>query len=297
MALETIVAKINTNRYTWVRDEPNDDDLSYLTQQALERSVYDPLNLREQMFNDLKAGKAKLVCKVGLSPPAKVLAVVYPETKIPWELFGRIFSGFGPSNTGTPWRVIWFAHPRKREFPTALPTFGQKTNATNQPLANTLNASLHKVQSEAIQPVHINGGYAYACQPETIVIYREEEAARVLVHELLHAACTDDMRNPEELREVLTESWAEIFLIGILAKGSLTKAKALWRIQAQWIVDQETVLKEYGVLTPLNYAWRYTVGRRGILEGMGLRFPAPSADPKFMLGGSLRFTSPSLSLD
>jgi len=288
MALETIVAKINTAKYTWVRDEPNDDDLSYLTKQALESSVYDPLNLREQMFNDLQAGKAKLVCKVGLSPPAKVLAVVYPETKIPWELFGRIFSAFGKGQK--QWRVIWFAHPRKREFPS-------QTNATNQPLANTLNGSLHTVHTERIQPVHINGGYAYACMPETVVIYREEEAARVLVHELLHAACTDDMKHPEELREVLTESWAELFLIAVVAKGSLAKAKALWRIQAQWIVDQETVLKEFGVLSPLNYAWRYTVGRRGILEGMGLRFPAPSADPKFMLGGSLRFTSPSLSLD
>ena len=104
MALETIVAKINTAKYTWVRDEPNDDDLSYLTKQALERSVYDPLNLREQVFNDLQAGKAKLVCKVGLSPPAKILAVVYPETKIPWELFGRIFSAFGKGKK--QWRVI-----------------------------------------------------------------------------------------------------------------------------------------------------------------------------------------------
>jgi hypothetical protein len=152
------------------------------------------------------------------------------------------------------WRVIWFAHPRKREFPEAS---NQK-----EPEANALNASLH---NEAIQPLHVNGGYAYACQPETIVIYREEEAGRVLVHELLHAACTDDMKNPEEIREVLTESWAELFLIAVLAKGSLAKAKKLWRMQAQWIIDQETVLKGYGVLTPLNYAWRYTVGRREIM--------------------------------
>jgi hypothetical protein len=296
MALETIVAKINTAKYTWVRDEPTEDDLSYILKQGLQTpSAFDPLNLREQVFQDLRAGKAKLVCRVGMSPPAKVLAVVYPETKIPWELFGRIFSAFGPSkkpSSGKPssWRVIWFAHPRKREFPKAT----SNTSLPKEPEANSLNASLH---NETIQPVHVNGGYAYACQPETVVIYREEEAARVLVHELLHAACTDDMKNPEEIREVLTESWAELFLIAVLSKGSLTKAKKLWRIQAQWIIDQETVLKGYGVLTPLNYAWRYTVGRREIMEGMGLHFPAPSADPMFVLGGSLRFTSPSLSLD
>ena len=106
-----------------------------------------------------------------------------------------------------------------------------------------------------------------------------------------------DFLYPEEVREVLTESWAELFLIAVLAKGSLTKAKKLWRMQAQWIIDQETVLKGYGVLTPLNYAWRYTVGRREVMEGMGLRFPAPSGDPMFVLGGSLRFTSPSLEMD
>jgi hypothetical protein len=284
MALETIVAKINTAKYTWVRDEPTEDDLSYILKQGLQTpSPFDPLKLREQVFQDLRAGKAKLVCKVGLSPPAKILAVVYPDTKIPWELFGRIFSAFGASTK--QWRVIWFAHPRKREFP------------SKEPEANALNASLHIGQTESIQPLHVNGGYAYACQPETVVIYREEEAARVLVHELLHAACTDDMKNPEEVREVLTESWAELFLIAVLAKGSLTKAKKLWRMQAQWIIDQETVLKGYGVLTPQNYAWRYTVGRREVLERMGLRFPAPSADPMFVLGGSLRFTSPSLEMD
>lgn len=287
MALETIVAKINTAKYTWVRDEPTEDDLSYILKQGLQTpSPFDPLNLREQVFKDLRAGKAKLVCRVGLSPPAKILAVVYPDTKIPWELFGRIFSAVGhPTLPAKQWRVIWFAHPRKREFPEIT---------SKEPQANALNASLH---NEPIQPLHVNGGYAYACQPETIVIYREEEAGRVLVHELLHAACTDDMKNPEEVREVLTESWAELFLIAVLAKGSLTKAKKLWRMQAQWIIDQETVLKGYGVLTPLNYAWRYTVGRREVMEGMGLRFPAPSGDPMFVLGGSLRFTSPSLEMD
>jgi len=294
MALETIVAKINTAKYTWVRDEPNEDDLSYILKQGLQTpSPFDPLELRKQVFQDLQAGRAKLVCKVGLSPPAKVLAIVYPDTKIPWELFGRIFSAFGTpkpaasamskGRSPSAWRVIWFAHPRKREFP-----FDPKAKG---------NSSLHTVQREEIQPVHVNGGYAYACQPETIVIYREEEASRVLVHELLHAACTDDMKNPEEVREVLTESWAELFLIAVIAKGSLTKAKHLWRLQAQWIIDQETVLKECGVLTPQDYAWRYTVGRREVLEEMGLHFPAPSADPMFVLGRSLRFTSPSLEMD
>lgn len=278
--LETLVNKIDRSHYEWVRDEPTQEDLDHIIKESLgSPSPFDPLNLRAEVYNDLKEGKAKLVTKRG--PTAKVLAIVYPDTQIPWATFGKIFQAFGEPargakfGKGKQWRLVWFANKKKRTFP--------KTSITQ---AN-LNASPH------IQALHINGGYAFACQPETIVIYREEEVERVLVHELLHASCTDDMKQPEEIREVLTESWAELFLIAILAP-TLAKAKKLWAIQAQWIIDQETVLKGLGVNTPADYAWRYTVGRREVLESLGLRFPQPSPDPDFMLGGSLRFTNLSL---
>lgn len=268
--LETLVARIDRTHYEWVRDEPTDEDLDHILKET-EPSPFDS-KLRVEVYNDLKAGKAKLLTKRG--PTAKVLAIVYPDTKIPWATFGKIFQAFGePKATSGPaqWRLVWFANKKQRTFP-----------ETTQALAST-----------HIKPVHINGGYAYACQPETIVIYREEEAPRVLIHELLHAACTDDMKQPEEIREVLTESWAELFLIAILA-NTPAKAKKLWAIQSQWIVDQETVLKGMGVANQSDYAWRYIVGRREVLESLGLRFPPPSQDPAFMLGGSLRFTSSSL---
>ena len=270
--LYTIVKKIDRTPYEWVRDEPTEEDLLHITRE-ISPSEFDPLESRAEVYNDLKAGKAKLVTKRG--PTAKVLAIVYPDTKIPWKTFGKIFQAFGkpaagkPSGKGSPyWRLVWYAHPRCREFP---------------------DASLQ------VEPLHVNGGYAYACQPD-IIIYREEEVERVLVHELLHASCTDDMRDSVEVREVLTESWAEIFLIAILSGGSLAKAKSLWRIQSQWIVDQEIILRnEYNVNGPNSYAWRYTVGRREVMEKMGLPFPSPSQDPALMLGGSLRFTSPYLT--
>lgn len=262
--LETLVARIDRTHYEWVRDEPTQEDLDHILKET-EPSPFDS-KLRAEVYNDLKAGKARLVTKRG--PTAKVLAIVYPDTQIPWATFGKIFQAFGPAKA--QWRLVWFANKKKRTFPEAT-----------QAMAS---------DPEHIKPVHINGGYAFACQPETIVIYREEEAPRVLVHELLHAACTDDMKQPEEIREVLTESWAELFLIAILST-TLTKAKKLWAIQAQWIVDQETVLKGMGVTKHTDYAWRYTVGRREVLESLGLRFPPPSQDPAFMLGGSLRFTS------
>ena len=287
--LETLVARIDRTHYEWVRDEPTQEDLSHILKET-EHSPFDS-NLRAEVYNDLKAGKARLVTKRG--PTAKVLAIVYPDTQIPWATFGKIFQAFGEpakaatsgeplsratsgqpakaaTSAKTQWRLVWFANKKKRTFPEAT-----------QAMAS---------DPEHIKPVHINGGYAFACQPETIVIYREEEAPRVLVHELLHAACTDDMKQPEEIREVLTESWAELFLIAILST-TLTKAKKLWAIQAQWIIDQETLLKSMGVTKHTDYAWRYTVGRREVLESLGLRFPPPSKDPVFMLGGSLRFTS------
>jgi hypothetical protein len=317
--LETLVASIDRNHYEWVRDEPTQEDLDHILKESLgSPSPFDPLNLRAEVYNDLKSGKARLVTKRG--PTAKVLAIVYPDTKIPWDTFGKIFQAFGEparaATFGRPARAATFGRPaRAATFgePARAATFGEPARAAtfgqakgqkqwrlvwfankkqrtlpNEPITQSnLNASPH------IHSLHINGGYAFACQPETIVIYREEEAPRVLVHELLHAACTDDMNKPEEIREVLTESWAELFLIAIIATTP-AKAKKLWAIQSQWIVDQETVLKGMGVNTPADYAWRYTVGRREVLEGLGLRFPQPSQDPAFMLGQSLRFTSSSL---
>ena len=268
LVLDTIVDKIQTNgkAFTWVRDEPTEDDLNHLKKEGNEPSDFDTNGLKKQMIDDLAAGKAKLITKSG--PYAKVLAVVYPGTKIPWETFAKIFVAFGPSHT--PWRVVWFAHPKKREI------CFEDANANPG-------------------PAHLNGGYAYACMPGSIVIYREEEVERVLIHELLHASCTDDMNKSQEETEVLTETWAELFLVSILANGSKKKAHQLWKIQSQWIANQEAALIKMGVTCPKSFAWRYTVGRRQVLEGLGIQLPSPSATPSLEERSiSLRFTSPQL---
>lgn len=288
VVLETIMKRmVNTKKpFEWVRDEPTEDDLRHIQKEGKESpSIYDELDLRGQMIDELQAGRA--VLKTWQGPFAKVLAVVYPDTKIPWATFGKIFTAFGPPREGgAPWRILWFAHPKKREFPSAnAEGFQSRSNITNERTSQVTH----------VTPKHINGGYAYACAPETIVIYREEEVERVLIHELLHAACTDNMENPEWLREVLTETWAELFLVAILANGSLRKAKQLWKIQAQWIANQQHVLTtEYGVLTPDSFPWRYTVGRASALQNLGITLPPPSSQPRADLGNSLRFTSPRL---
>jgi len=259
LVLETIVRTLGTGSFRWVDDQPTDDDLDHIFKQTSDQ--FDRLELKDSMLRDLRAGKASLVTKS--SEYAKVLAIVYPDTEIPWDMFAQIFTAFGkPSKPSRgSWRIVWFAHPSLRTRPDGT-----------EP-----------------GPEHVNGGYTYACTNDTIVIYREEEVCRVLVHELLHAACTDHEGLSEVDNEALTETWAELFLVGIQAKGSLQKAESLWKAQAQWIADQEDVLRrENKVNDRQSYAWRYTVARRAVLHGFGITLPHPSASPS--VGTSMRFT-------
>lgn len=255
-----------TDPVLWIRDEPTQEDLDHVLKEGSEVSPFDPYELRTSVLEDLREGKARLITKS--CAVAKVLAIVYPGQVLPWELFGRVFQAFGAAQRARPWRIVWFANPRVRSLPP------KNTPASAE---------------------HLNGGYAFPCRPETVIIYRYEEAARVLVHELLHAACTDSMDDPVEVRETKTEVWAELFLVAIQARGRPRIASRLWTLQAQWIADQEAVLRtDHATNTPSDYAYRYTVGRREFLETLGIRLPEAGADAREALGGSLRFTTPVL---
>jgi hypothetical protein len=276
LVLETLVDQVGahlkkTKPVTWITDEPTADDLDHIKEQT-DESRFDPHRLRIQVYQDLLSGKAQLLCKRGFAGKSKmkVLAAVYPDTEINWTLFGDIFRAF-TAVKGRPveWRVVLFAHPKPREMP---------------------------VGPEEPGPAHVNGGYAFPGDPASIVIYREEEAPRVLVHEMLHAARTDDMRNEESKREVLTETWAELFLVAVKAKGSRRLAADLWDTQARWIQNQESLLRgRHNVLGPHNYAWRYTVGRSEVLAGLGIQLPAVPGSTAKKNTKSLSFTAESLN--
>jgi hypothetical protein len=268
--LDILVEKLGKlPQLQWVRSYPSDTDIDAI-KEAGQESVFDPLRLRATM---LKEG-GQIQCRdlyKGRKHLARVLVVCEKGRKpvVPWLLYSKIFQAFGQCVSGTYWRVILFASSIPRQFP-----------------------------DPGVQPSqeHLNGGYAYPGNPQSVVIYRQEESHRVLVHELLHACGSDDINKPEWLREALTETWAELFLIAILANGSAKKAQMLWDIQSQWIVDQETILtQEHNVRVPEDYAYRYTVGRRDVLNSLGLPLPQPSPDPRSAVMGSLRFTSPVLS--
>lgn len=140
--------------------------------------------------------------------------------------------------------IYWFMSDEKRRFP-----------ATGQ----------------IVGPLNVNGGYCRACAPATIVIYRREDALRVLIHELQHACCLDDHNMPIAQLEAYTEAWAEIIYAMVGAVVHHIRPENAWRIQTAWSAAQNRRLRnEFGVTGPTAYAWRYTVGKEEVWRAMGL---------------------------
>jgi len=244
--------------FVWVNDEPTDKDLQDLHAEAF-KSDFDIHKLKRNMIEEYKNGKAILVCKSG--PYAKIVALVYTNTIIPWDSFSLIFKAV--DRPKEPFRIFWFASRKKRMFP-------QKGIAPDMG--------------------DINGGYTYPCDTQSIVIYREEEVCRVLIHEILHATCTDIEGDIVDL-ESYTEAWAELFWVAILSKGNKKKASRLWKEQAQWISNKEYSLRmNHRVNSKDDYVWRYTIGRRKVLYELGILLPEPNT----ILNESLSLTAPNI---
>jgi len=246
----------------WLVDKASLDDVKTMQAEAKANSNFDPLSLRSSMWKDVETGRSKLLCKT--CENAKVVYIQQGREEPPWDLWARIFQWLGPPQTAPKWRVFWFPASIKRTYP---------------------------LRGEEVGPSSLNGGYSYPCRSDTIVVYRYEEATRVLLHEILHAACCDPHNYPLPFKEANTETWAELFLVALLGKGSERETAALWRIQSQWIANQNAILRtRFGVDGPKDYAWRYTVGREAILESLKIELPAPNN----LRIRSSRLTSPEL---
>jgi len=221
------------------------------------------MGLRRNLWNSVDVGTSTIQCKsCGL---AKVLWIQPHGSAVepPWDLWGRIVQWFGVSEQGLPWRIFWFPATIPRMLP---------------------------LRGNPVGPEHINGGYCYPCNPNVIVVYRLEEATRVLIHELLHAACTDPNASLQ-MKEATTETWAELFLVAVCSKGEEQAAKHLWELQGSWIANQNALLrKHYHVQTPNDYAWRYTVGKEQVFKN--LHIPLPLGKPSS--NRSSRLTHPSI---
>ena len=247
--VDSVKALYEMPNQPWIQESLDPNDLETLKKEALEQSPFDPLKLRETLWLKVVAGEAKIVTKSCKN--AKVIYIKTSREEPPWDLWGRLFQWLGPPPTAQRWRLFWFPAPNKR----ILPALGQE-----------------------VGPTHLNGGYTFPCKSDSIVVYRLEEATRVLAHEILHAACLDPPGADLPLKEATTETWAELFLVALCSSGSMKKAEELWAIQSQWIANQNhTLKKHYGVEGPQQYAWRYTVGRELILRSLKIKLPEPRA--------------------
>ena len=224
-----------------------------------EPSIFDPLLLRATLWKEVEEGRA--IIRARGCALARIIWIQPKGKKVEpdWSTWGRVFQWYGqPTGGASQWRIFWFPSEIKRIAPT----------------------------QGLVGPAHVNGGYTIPCSSTAIVIYRKEEATRVLLHEISHAACLDDQSESLVMREARTETWAEIFLVAIKSGGSFKRATHLWNFQKQWISDQNNMLRtNYDVQGPNDYAWRYTLAREVVLNQLGIYLPAPKQTSK-----SLRFT-------
>jgi hypothetical protein len=271
LVLKTLVTEVRQSQtlppLRWQPDKPSQEELKVFQTEATRDSIFDPMNLRRNLWSTTESGKGIILCKSCLY--ARVLWIQPSDSELepPWGIWGRLFQWLGPaSSQGLKWTVYWFPAHMKR----ILPPKGHE-----------------------VGPVNLNGGYCFPCNPLSIVVYRYEEATRVLLHEILHAACTDPPDASLPWKEATTETWAELFLVALCSRGEYKDAAKLWSLQSQWIANQNSTLQTiYNVHSEKDYAWRYTCGREFVLEN--LRIPLPAPKTHHQAGSSSRLTHPAL---
>jgi len=227
----------------WIDDSATKQDIEILKKEGKGDSMIDKVNFRQQMLDKWSSSGATKEIDLFIKELPGRTRVVFLGTSdqfanIPWALWARIFQGIGHPIG----RILFYGHPSERFFPSP---------------------------GEPVGPENVNGGYTNLCSQERIVIYRYEEATRVLLHELLHTACFDKEKEVEDL-EASTEAWTEIFLCALLSKGKSGAFSSLWLKQCKWIHAQCEMLEKSGSVNgPKDYAWRYINGKRNVLYGLG----------------------------
>ena len=251
---------------TWKKSQITPADLQTIKKES-DGGPFDTLNIRNHMYNAFADGKAQIFAHE--SDVGRIITLTEESLDpTPLEIWGRLMRVFGQADSTKRPQVIWFASRHMREFP-----------ARGQP----------------IEPQHVNGGYCMACNPDTVVIYRREDATRVLIHELLHGFCTDKPLTATyktEHLETETEAWAELILaaareIGIASPDGKPLPYAL-NAQLEWVALQNAELKtHHGVHKSTDYGWRYTVGKETALHTLGF-FPFMTKERQV----SMRLTPP-----
>lgn len=245
---------------SWKSSSLTRQEKNQLEQECRDPSPFDPYQTRRVMMDSFDTSvvitKECIYGKVTV-----ILDANFTERDIPWELWGRILRMYGSVE---PFRIYVLAHPRLREFPS---------------------------RGQPIGPEHINGGYTYPCKKRMIMIYRAEDATRVLIHELQHASCLDHREHTVDHQESETEAWAELIYIALLSKGSMLRFRQLQRQQSNWMLAQNKKVATY-LSHPMDFPWRYTIGKQVVWERWGVFVPSSPISRDVT---SLRLTVPPTS--
>ena len=250
---------------SWEKHPVNPVDIDALREEAnLPKNAWDTKDLKHDLWKRWLKKDGLLQAVEWRAGPHRVI-LLGKDSITPPKVWPQLFELLSPE---IPVRVLWFASEEKRTPP--------------EP-------------GKPIEPEHINGGYTQKCNAQSIVIYRKEEATRVLIHELLHAACSDPDKPIAEL-EADTEAWAEVILCAVAAKGVRSVFDILWKKQATYASHQAAVAEKlYGVKGPENYAWRYLTGRLERFHTFGLPCPPlPPSQPSSQPLTTLRLTCESI---
>lgn len=267
--LDRIKKEFELPEVVWENAEVDKNDLKFLHTECNMPSEFDPLNKRLNMFNDMVSGNAYILiskCKYGQVFVA--FETMEQMAELPWDLWGRILRMFSEPHRN-PFKIFFLANKNLRKFP---------------------------VDNDPIRPENINGGYTYKCNPETIVIYRAEDATRVLIHELQHSCCLDKPENSIDIMEAETEAWAELFYVAILSRGKKYIYNDLLKRQSEWIRKQNAkVRKHMADPNSQEFPWRYTIGKEDVWRRWNILSKEDLAPP-IQLEDSLRLTFPPNNL-
>jgi hypothetical protein len=252
---------------SWTGDTVQPRDINALREQATANSHWDVSKIRLNLWESWLAGDRKTTdIRTFSSGPHRVVIIGPSPINSPPQSWIRIFRLLSPDK---PVHILWFASDDKRIPPPV---------------------------GEDIKPQHVNGGYTERCNAQSVVIYRKEEATRVLIHELLHASCTDPETPFLPHLEADTEAWAEVIMTAIRSHGSQQHFNNFWNIQSQYAISQAAAAEKfYNVKSPEDYGWRYLVGRLESFRKFGL--PLPGSPQKSEPLKSLRLTHEKLEPD
>uniref|UniRef100_A0A6C0KQY2 Peptidase n=1 Tax=viral metagenome TaxID=1070528 RepID=A0A6C0KQY2_9ZZZZ len=263
--LDSIRNEFEKKEPSWQLSSLTEEDMHFLKKECMQDSEFDPSNKRKTMFEDLVKGKAPVV--LASCPYGQVTAVFeHPKQieEVPWGLWARIFRLYSEKKRGKPFKVYFLANTKRRYFPPG---------------------------KQEITPENINGGYTYPCNRETILIYRAEDATRVILHELMHSCCLDKHENGVDQVEAETEAWAEAVYVAFLSEGDPVRFQGLLDRQSNWMLSQnEEVKKHMKNLTSKEFPWRYTLGKEEVWRRWGL-FETKRAS-RVAIKNSLRLTFP-----